>query len=261
MTKLQGSIIGACVLLFLILLFGFGTKSKEQKQLEKSRAQSFETLSIDNLLKDAKEKLPSDKLDIIHFFDKEIHDASSDSVKIEMLKRLSGEWYSQKEFALAGNYALQIAELTDKEEAWSIAGTTFAIGIKNNSDQKKKDYCTKKAIESFENALSVNPDNINHRVNMALCYTDNPPANQPMQGIMMLLELNKKYPENIPVMNQLARLAIQTGQFDKAIIRLNKILSLDDRNKKAICMLVDAHSGLGEIEKAKLFEEKCLNYN
>lgn len=261
MTKLQLTVIGACVLLLLVLLLGFGTKSKKQKQLEKSRVQSFETLGVDNLLKDAKESLPSEKLDLIHFFDKEIHDAENDSIKIEMLKRLSGEWYGLKEFALSGHYASQIAEITDEEQAWSIAGTTFAIGIKNYQDQKKRDYCTDKAIQSFENALSVNPNNLQHRVNMALCYTDNPPKDSPMQGIVMLLDLNKKHPDNIPVMQQLARLAIQTGQFEKAILRLNKILSLDENNKKAICMLVDAHAGAGNQENARLFEEKCLNYN
>jgi len=261
MTKLQQIVIGACFLLFLVLFFGFGTKSNEQKQLEMSRVQSFETLGVDNLLKDAKESLPSEKIDLIHFFEKEIQDAENDSIKIELLKRLSGEWYELKEYALSGHYASQIAEIIDQEDAWSIAGTTFAIGIKNYQDQKKKDYCTDKAIQSFENALSVNPNNLQHRVNMALCYTENPPKDNPMQGIVMLLDLNKKHPDNIPVMQQLARLAIQTGQFEKAILRLNKILSLDENNKKAICMLVDAHAGAGNQENARLFEEKCLNYN
>ncbi|MEL6987301.1 MAG: hypothetical protein AAGK97_05675, partial [Bacteroidota bacterium] len=191
----------------------------------------------------------------------EIEKTNDDSLRISYLKNLSSEWYNMKEYAIAGKYAFDVAEKTDTEEAWSIAGSTFAIGAKNYSDQKKKDYCTNNAIQAFENAASINPENINHRLNIGLCLTDNPRKENPMEGVQMLLELNKKYPESIPVLIQLARLGMKTGQFEKAVQRLNKVLSLDENNKRANCMIVDAYSALNDKVNAALYEKKCLEFN
>mgnify|MGYP003401398438 CR=1 FL=1 len=54
MNKNQYIAIGAAVVLFLVLFFGFDTVPAKQKDLEKSRSLSFETTSIANLMNETK---------------------------------------------------------------------------------------------------------------------------------------------------------------------------------------------------------------
>jgi len=91
-----------------------------------------------------------------------------------------------------------------------------------------------------------------------LIYVDHPDQN-PMQGIQMLLKLNENYPENVQVLNQLARLGIRTNQFEKAIQRLQKALTLEPNNNTSICLIAQAYERSGQTALAKEFQDKCKN--
>ena len=73
----------------------------------------------------------------------------------------------------------------------------------------------------------------------------------------MLLDLNKKFPENVPVINNIAKFALQTGQLDKAEQRLLKANNLLPNNKTTICLLAELYSSKGDISNAELFRDKC----
>jgi len=257
MTKLQISSILGALLLFFTLYFGCDTKPDEYREVVKARMQNAQTTSVKSLLAAAKKNLPEPQFNAILALETQLKEVTSDSAKAELLKSLSGKWYEYKHPELAGSYALEVAELTNTEQAWSIAGTTFSICTQQANDEKIKAYCTEKAVQSFESAISINPDNPRHQLNLALLYTENPPKDNPMKGILMLLELNKQYPENVPVLLNLGRLAIQTGQFEKAIQRLEKVLSLSPENARAACLLSQAYDGMGDSERSTFFKNKC----
>jgi len=161
--------------------------------------------------------------------------------------------------AIAGFYAQTIAENDNSEESWSIAGTTYSICLQRTKEQKVRDYCYQNAVQAFESAVSVNPDNPQHKVNLAVLYTENPPPQNPMKGILMLRELTEKYPENASVLVNLGRLAIQTSQFDKAIERLSQALTLEPTNRQAICFIAKAYEAKGDQTNAELFGKRCNN--
>ena len=78
-----------------------------------------------------------------------------------------------------------------------------------------------------------------------------------MKGIQMLLEMNKNEPDNTSVMNLLGQLAIKTGQYDKAVQRLEKSYQTDPDNPQTPCLLSMAYEGLGQHEKAHDWASKC----
>jgi uncharacterized protein HemY len=88
-------------------------------------------------------------------------------------------------------------------------------------------------------------------------YAENPPQDNPMKGVMMLVELNKQFPENVSVLAQLGRLAIKTGQWEKAIERLEQALAIEPENSFAVCLLAQAYEGSGNQEQAGIFFAKC----
>ena len=219
MTRLQWITIAISVGLFSVLYFGFDTKNQQQKSFEKSRLLSAESANVEVMLKAAKQSLAAPQSNAIIALETQLETAFPDSAKAMVLQQLSGKWYEFGQPAIAGYYAESVAQITGTEEAWSIAGTTYTLCVQRASEARIVDFCTTHAVQAFENAISINPENIAHKVNLALCYTENPPKDNPMRGILMLVELNKDFPDNVLVLNNLGRLAINTGQFDRAVQR------------------------------------------
>lgn len=258
MTKLQLAVLFSAFALFLVLYFGFDTKSKEQTTLEKTRVLSAESTDVNVLLKEAKQNLDQVANNDILSLEQQLRLTAADTVaQVEVLKRLSGAWFRAGHIAIAGYYAQLIAEKANDEEAWSKAGTTFIICVQRSEEEKVRNYCTEKAVAALQNATSLNPANLAHRINLAVVYAENPPKEDVMRGITMLLDLNKEHPDNVSVLNNLGRLAIKTGQYERAVQRLERVLEVEPGNPMAICLLADAWQGAGDTAKAERFTQEC----
>ena len=173
------------------------------------------------------------------------------------MKDLSSTWYGEGQIAIAGSYAEQIAQLVQTGQAWGIAGTTFAAGIKSASQEKERKYCLSKALECLENAASQEPKEISHQLNRGIILAENPPQDNPMKGVLLLLDLNKNNPENVPVINNIAKFALQTGQLDRAEQRLSLALELEPNNRLTNCLSAQLYDAKGQKSKAEQFRRKC----
>ncbi|MEM9548952.1 MAG: hypothetical protein AAGA77_23400 [Bacteroidota bacterium] len=252
----QSILIGSMIILFCAIYFGLPTKPKEQRDLEMSRSANIEATGIQNIVMESKKTLSKDELNVIEAMQTEYQSATTQEAKVDKAKNLASKWYEFGSPIVSGYYAEEVAKMEESREAWSIAGTTYSIGIKSSTSQKYIQYAKGRAVNAFETAITMSDDNISDRINLALIYVDHPDKN-PMQGIQMLFKLNENYPENVQVLNQLGRLGIQTNQFDKAIQRLKKALSLEPNNNNSICLIAQAYAGSGQIELAKEFQDKC----
>jgi tetratricopeptide (TPR) repeat protein len=246
--------------LFFILYFGCSTTPKKYKLIEKSRAAQQESTSAIVLIREAKNSLEKDKQDLIQVLEHEL-EISSEEEKTAVLKKISATWYSYGFGIIAGYFAEQIAEIEQTAESWGIAGTSYTLGIGQSKDEKHRSYALQRGVKTLENAISIDPKNVEYQLNKAILLAQNPPAENPMKGIQELLQLNSSFPDNVSILVQLARFGMQTGQYDKAVNRLERALSLDPKNKKASCLLADAYKQLGQIEQAELFSAKCDTIN
>ncbi len=258
MTRGQLIAITACCILFAVLYFGLDTKSQQQTAVEKSRAFVTESTGIGSIKQAAEEKLSEEQRLVVALLDQQLSEATEDSSRLVALRTLSGRWYQFEQPAMAGYYAQQLAELAQEdEEAWSIAGTTYVLCIRQSTEEKIKQFCANRAASAFENAISLNPDEVAHRVNLALTNVEYPPKDNPMKGILQLRDLDQKYPQNPIVLSNLGRLAIQTGQFSKALERLQAAIAADPENNRLFCLLEQAYNGLGDQAKAAEAGAKC----
>ncbi len=257
MTNAQRIAILLAAGLFASLYFGFDTKPETQKRVERQRALQATSTDATALIAQARGQLSGDKISALAAIEHELEAATDDAARVELYKELSAKWFDFGKPAIAGHYAGLIAEIEETEDAWSIAGTTYSICIQQAQEQKVKAYCAAKAIESLEKAASLNPGNLQHRVNLALVYTENPPKDNPMKGILMLVDLNKKHPGNAMILTQLGRLAIKTGQYEKAVERLGAAISAEPENRNANCLLAQAYEALGNVKEANRFSQKC----
>jgi len=223
--------------LFLLLYFGCDTKDSSQKIAEKSRVLNFEKISPQMLMKEAKSDLLSDESMYLDALKIQIDQAATPEEKFALREKEASFWFTKEEEGISGAIAQKIAEGRGDSQSWSIAGTTFTLCLQRETEPDIRDFCFNRAVNAFEQAISLNPENLDHQVNLALCYVEKPLENNPMKGIQMLLGLNKEYPENISVLSQLGRLSIKTNQLDRAIARFITILTLEPGNIEANCYL------------------------
>ena len=257
MSKIQLVVILSSVLLFTILYLGFDTKPSNRAKIDTQRTQAAKTTDIKTLLNEAGSKVLPTELKKIADTELNLDTASSDAGKAKWLKELSRLWYNSGQYGIAGFYAEQVAKVEQSDSAWSIAGATYHAGMVAAESEKEQQFCTDRAVAAFENAISIVPKQMEHRLNLALVYTIRPPQNNPMKGILMLRNLEEEYPEEPKVFFHLGRLALQTGQMNKAIERLNQAIRLDDNYRNAHCLLAEVYTQTGKVQQSTTHAEKC----
>lgn len=250
--------VAGAILLLVVLYFGFGTKPSSQKALEKSRALTTPEYDVSSLQAEAKKRLNEDETEYLETLEAQLRHAGPDSIKIRIQKQLSGYWFSLKQPLIAGMYAKEIADQENTAESWSIAGTTFASGLATaETDPKQKSFMRDQALAAFENAISLEPRVIEHRVNQALCYIEAPEDGQPMKGIQMLAGLATDFPESPVPPFQLARLAVRTGQYERALTRIEQAMALAPSDSRIACLASDIYTALNRTEDAEKQAQIC----
>ncbi len=259
MQKTHYLVLFSSFLLLLTMYIGCETKAASVKEIAKTRSLIVENTTREVLEMYAKKELASADLLILENLNKDLERNADLNKKAEIARKLSAQWYDLGHPAVAGAYAEMVAEWFPSAEAWSIAGTTFGQAIPEKENEKVRAFAASHAITAFENAVSLAPDDWSNKLNLALVLTEVPPQDNPMKGVKMLLELNSTYPENARILFHLGRLAIQTGQFEKAVERLEKSLNIDDAQPQIYCLLERAYRETSKSELAKLASEKCRN--
>ncbi len=249
------------VVVFLALLatlyFGCDTKSNKQEGIEKSRAEKIELIDIDRYIRNNKELLPPAISNDIMNVERTITEASVDEEKIEGFKELASLWYAAGVPLSSAFYAEQIAKMENSGEAWSIAATTYALAVQKSDEDLQKKYAVNKSRNAYDKAIELDEDNIDNKINLALSYVDVQDQENPMKGILMLIDLNKKYPNDPSVLYQLGRLALGTNQIDKAVSRLAKAVEVKKDYTAAYCLLAIAYRKSGDEKKAMEAQINC----
>lgn len=209
--------------------------SPELKEVDKGRQKLLEVTGLGNLEKDAIGKLdPAQKAELEGW-----HDKTGDSTQAaEALKTISGIWYRSGRMDISGAYAMKVAEMEKTAEAWGIAGTTFLAGIDEMKEEKSRLFCRQNAEVSLQNAISLAPAEPRFRLLLALVSVKMP-GEDPMRGIRSLLDLEKEHPDYLPLQYTLTRLAFQTGQWEKAKARLDKVLAKAPLDREANCLMAE----------------------
>ncbi len=262
MGKAQWILLSVGIVTVAVMYLTLDSRPPEAYEYEDSRVFQMQTTSASNLIREKLPKLDEENQMRIRSINASIENSSDLTDSVARMKELSGAWYQQEEPVLAGYYAEQVAELEATAPSWSMAGTTYALALhKENVAPKERAFAADQARSAFEKAITLEPKNLDHRINLALTFVQAPLENQPMKGIQMLLELNRKHPENASVIYQLGRLAIQTGQYERAIERLERVLTLQPNRKNAHCLLADAYASTQQPKKAEASRQACQMNN
>ena len=213
---------------------------------------------LENLIRSARADLTPAQMATLSTLDDRLKSQTEEEERLDLLEQLAGEWYRAGQPAISGIYAAQIAEARQDEDSWSIAATTFTLCLRQeDAEDKTRQFCADQAERAYQNVISLNPDNVEQRVNLALTYTDNPRPDDPMKGILQLRELVDEYPRSAAPLKALGRLAIRTGQLDRAVERLAAAAELDPNDPDIFCPTARVLEELGRNEESRIFARRC----
>lgn len=170
-------------------------------------------------------------------------------------KDLAEFWEGERELNLAARYYKKAAFLENSEKSITFAGNLLLAIMGKTEEPSMRKWQALEAIACFEEALKVNPDNADTKIALASCYTDG--TGETMKGVTLLREVTQKDSNNIAANIILGKLAIQSGQFDKAVKRLERVIALRSDNTEAMYFLAEAYKGLGDKNKAIELFEQC----
>ena len=77
---------------------------------------------------------------------------------------------------------------------------------------------------------------------------DNPQSQ--MKGILQMRSLSEKYPENADLQWNMGLFSIQSGQYEKAVARFEKVITIDDQRLDAYMQLAMSYLALQDTSAA-----------
>ena len=147
-------------------------------------------------------------------------------------------------------YTSQSAKLVNSEKNLTFAAQLMLADLRNESDPAKRGWKAEQAIELFEKAIALNPENESLQVGLGSCYVFGKgmagDPQQTMKGIQQLLQVVRKDSMNMQAQLVLGIGGVISNQYGKAVDRLLTVLKNEPGNLEAISWLADAYAGKGD---------------
>jgi tetratricopeptide (TPR) repeat protein len=157
-------------------------------------------------------------------------DTSRLAMSIELLDTL-------EQYAYAGVLAEKLATIQKSDYRYAQSAHFFLSETANHPSPQNDFMFLKKAKQNLEKSLEINPSNNNVKVELALSILNiqdiqPPKGSEQMKPMLMLLDVVKNDSNNIEANYYLAKLGVRSGQFEKAIERFKKLVSLQPQNQE-----------------------------
>ncbi|RZK60579.1 MAG: hypothetical protein EOO91_00895 [Pedobacter sp.] len=174
--------------------------------------------------------------------------SGSGADKITTAKTLAQKWDDVEQSIPSAMYLEVVANNESSLSNWLNAGNRFLKAFDNTQDSLVQPAMLQKANNAFTKALAIDTSSNDAKTGLGITIVNGLGA--PMSGIAMLLDVVKKDPKNFKANMNLGMFAIKSGQFDKAIIRFNDIISNIKATPDAYFYLATAYENLGKNTEA-----------
>jgi tetratricopeptide (TPR) repeat protein len=258
--KQQLILIGSGVGLFCLIYF-FGQtippKSTTPPPAEAGApGNKPETIDIKAILASSKEQLtPSQQAFVSHVESAVVRGDVKDQ-QIKVYKQLAAFWRDSAHLLLPyAYYSGMASKLENSEKSLTFAAHYFLEGLRQQPNPALKTWMAGEAKEMFEKALAINPNNDSTKIGLGSCYLFGNISENPMQGIQMIREVGDRDTTNMFAQFMLGLGGLQSGQFDKAIERLVKVVNVQPKNVEAVIALAESYERKGDkVNAVKWYE-------
>ena len=232
-------LIGAAV--FLLPREGFRKEESESKEQGPSADQQFQTQ-----LEAVKKSSDAKALVRIEFFEDRLNKANR-AEKLVWFDSLSSVWDSQMRPGIAAEYVYQKAELSNSLADWIAAGKRY-LGLARFFEGEDKSAFSQRAIDCLVKANELDPKSNEVKTQLGIAYVSG--SQEPMKGIMLLREAVSADSTNLEAQLNLGFFSMQSGQYDKAVSRFEKVLAIQPDLYEVQIYLSDALEAQGDKKNA-----------
>ncbi|MFM7710992.1 MAG: tetratricopeptide repeat protein [Ferruginibacter sp.] len=250
------SLVGVVAIFFLFIALDTAKSDKKNPvSSPPSEADHADHFSINELITNGKASLTEGQRLSIANLENGLSKASTNEQKSTLLRSLADYWKdSTQQPLLYAHYTAEAAKLDNSEKSLTFAAQLMLAVVNMERDTHVKSWATREAIVLFEKAIQINPANDELRVGLGSCYIlgadGSGDPQQTMKGIQELLTVVRKDSNNMNAQFMLGVGGIVSGQYDKAIFRLRKVVDKNPSDIQASLRLADAYSGLGNKDSA-----------
>jgi len=258
-------ILAVSGLLLFILIFYFGeTTPPKRKNIvlqADSSASSTKSVATADILDAYKAKLSPFQLSQVNSLEHSVMRGDIKNQQAYAYAQLANFWKdSVRDGFLAYAYYLgETAKLENSEKKLTFAAQLFLENLRGQDNTGLRNWMANNAKALFEKSLELNPENDSAKVGLGACYMFGSSAGGPqevMQGIQRILEVANRDSTNMYAQFMLGLGGEISGQFDKAIERLVKVVQHEPANVEAILTLADINEKKGNKKEAvKWYED------
>lgn len=194
--------------------------------------------------------IPSDRQELVSSL-REIFSNSADNKKIVIFAdSLATLFETFNMFDSAAKYQGIAAEKNPSASRYQKAGDAYYEAFSFAVDQAKAQDLAEKARGFYNKGIELGSgeEALDMKANVAMTYIA---TSNPMQGISMLTEILKEDPEHEASIFNLGILSIQSNQYDKAVDRFEKLVSLYPENLQGQFYLGLSYKEAGKTSKAR----------
>jgi tetratricopeptide (TPR) repeat protein len=253
-------------LVALVLLFGKIVPAKNQVKLSGSTQNNTtdnttaSTVTIDTILVLAKKQLSPEQVMRINTLEHSISRGAVQDQQLHIYHQLARFWFdSARVFEPFAWYEAEAARLENSEKSLTFAAQLFLDNLQVDEVGQRRQWKALQAKDLFERSLKINPKNDSAKVGLGACYLFGGISATPMEGIMKIREVVEKDSTNIYAQLMLARGSVMSGQYDKAVARLETVVRLQPKNIDGILMLADVYERMGNKSNAIIWYNKSLS--
>ena len=264
-------LITAAVSVFLVfVLYKYEITVQKKSTLKQSveAVDSYQSVVFDSILFEAKKLLNINQVIGLEALENSLTDLQTGvskekekQEKVNIYHQLAHFWGdSARVFEPYAWYEAEAARLENSEKKLTFAAHLFLDNLQLDEFPEKRRWKALQAKDLFERSLQINPSNDSTMVGLGACYIYGNISASPMEGINKIREVVERDSTNIFAQLTLAKGSVISGQYDKAINRLEIVNRLSPDNLEPIMLMADLYEKLGEKRKAINWYQKSLLY-
>lgn len=266
MKRPQWIVLSAAFLLTAaIYLFGRTVPPKKRAANSTNTVHSADehqsSITIDTILGLAKKQLSADQVVRVNTLENTITRGALKEQQLHVYHQLADFWAdSARVFEPYAWYKAEAARLENSEKTLTFAARLFLENLQLDEVIPRRQWKALQAKDLFERLLKLNPGNDSAKVGLGATYLFGNISANPMEGIMKIREVVEKDSANLYAQLMLAKGSILSGQYDKAITRLETITGLKPGDLESSLLLADVYERMGDKKNAVSWYEKTLSY-
>jgi tetratricopeptide (TPR) repeat protein len=253
--KKQQFILACAGLFVLFALFFFGKTIPPKKVSSGEAAVAARPMEAADILKVSKSRLTVSQQAYVNRLENSVVRGDVNIQQLSAYRQLAAFWKDsvQEGFLPFVYYTGEIAKLENSEKSLTFAAQLFLENLRGQDEPALKSWMANQAKGLFQKALQLNPANDSSKVGLGACYIFGSTAGDPqevMQGIQQILEVSRRDTSNMYAEFMLGIGGAVSGQLDKAIERLTRVVAHQPNNVEAILTLAQLNEQKGNKTQA-----------